>query len=85
MDKNQFQVSQLQDQIMDLKAELVELSAGLSARVEDVQQAAKPSIGVIKDNPGTISTIAVSAGLLGIAIGYIVGSSNSSAASRWHL
>lgn len=85
MDKNEFEVTRLQEQIQDLKAELVEMSANISSGVEDLERAARPSIGVIRDNPGTVSTIAVSAGIIGLAVGYLIGTTASANGSRWHL
>lgn len=83
MDMNEIEVTRLKDQIADLKAELVELSGRVSEGVEDVRLAARPAMGVIRDNPGTISSVAVAAGLIGVALGYVLGSSASG--SRWHL
>ncbi|UVC09870.1 hypothetical protein IHQ71_04450 [Rhizobium sp. TH2] len=85
MDKNEFEVTRLQEQIQDLKAELVEMSANISSGVDKLERAAKPSIGVIRDNPGTVSTIAVSAGIIGLAVGYLIGTTASASGSRWHL
>ncbi|MDB5552986.1 MAG: hypothetical protein JWL86_2970 [Rhizobium sp.] len=85
MDKNEFDVTRLQEQIQDLKAELVEMSANISSGVGDLERAASPSIGVIRDNPATVSTIAVSAGIIGLAVGYLIGTTSSANGSRWHL
>jgi hypothetical protein len=83
VDKNEFEVTQLQEQIADLKAELVELSGKLSDGVDEVEKAVRPSIGVIRDNPGTISSVAVAAGLVGLALGYVIGSTPVDSNSRW--
>lgn len=85
MNKNEFEVTRLQEQIQDLKAELVEMSANISSGVDTLERAAKPSIGVIRDNPGTVSTIAVSAGIIGLAVGYLIGTTATANGSRWHL
>lgn len=85
MDKNEFEVTRLQEQIQDLKAELVEMSASISSGVDKLERAARPPIGVIRDNPGTVSTIAVSAGVIGLAVGYLIGTTANPSSSRWHL
>jgi hypothetical protein len=51
-----------------LKAELVELSGKVRDGIDEVERAARPAIGVIRDNPGTISSVAVTAGLVGFAL-----------------
>ncbi|UVC09820.1 hypothetical protein IHQ71_04185 [Rhizobium sp. TH2] len=84
MNKNEFEVTQLQNQIADLKAELVELSGRVSAGVDEVQKIARPAIGVIRDNPGTVSSVAITAGVVGLALGYVIGTSASANGSRWH-
>ncbi|MBX9458073.1 MAG: hypothetical protein KL863_19745 [Rhizobium sp.] len=79
------EVTFLNEQIADLKAELVELSGKVRSGMDDVERAAQPAIGVIKDNPGTVSSVALAAGLIGIAIGYMIGSTSGSTTSRrWH-
>jgi hypothetical protein len=85
VDKNEFEVTQLQNQIADLKAELVELSGKLSNGADEVEKSLRPSIGVIRDNPGTISSVAVTAGLVGLALGYVIGSTAGGSSSRWPL
>ena len=82
MDQNEIEVARLNEQIADLKAELVELSGKLQSGVDEVQRAARPVIGVIRDNPGTVSSVAVTAGVVGLAVGYMLGSSSSN--SSWH-
>ena len=84
MDKHDFEVSRLNEQIADLKAELVELSGKLRDGVDEVERAARPAIGVIRDNPGTVSSVAVAAGIVGLALGYVLGSSSQqSSGHRW--
>lgn len=84
MDKHDFEVSRLNEQIADLKAELVELSGKLRDGVDEVERAARPAIGVIRDNPGTVSSVAVAAGTVGLALGYVLGSSSQqSSGHRW--
>jgi len=82
MDKHTFEVTRLNEQIADLKAELVELSGKLQSGVDEVEKAARPAIGVIKDNPGTVSSVALTAGLVGLALGYVLGSGGQSE-NRW--
>jgi hypothetical protein len=84
VDKNEFEVTRLQEQIQDLKAELVELSAKIPSGADELERAAKPAIGMIRDNPGTISTIAVSAGIIGLAVGYLIGTTADANGSRRH-
>jgi hypothetical protein len=82
MDKHSFEVTRLNEQIADLKAELVELSGKVQSGVEEVEKAARPAIGVIRDNPGTVSSVALTAGLVGLALGYVLGSGSQSE-NRW--
>ena len=86
MDKTDFEAQRLHEQIADLKAELVELSGKVKAGADDAQRAIRPAIGVIKDNPGTVSSVAISAGLIGVAIGYLLGSTAQTPFThrRWH-
>jgi len=83
MNQNEIEVARLNDQIADLKAELVELSGKLQTEVDEVERAARPVIGVIRDNPGTVSSVALSAGVVGLAVGYMLGSSAGSSAYHW--
>lgn len=83
MDKKDIEVTRLNEQIADLKAELVELSGKLQSGVNEVERAARPAIGVIQDNPGTVSSVAITAGLIGLAVGYVLGFSNSHSNSSW--
>lgn len=85
MNKNEFEVTQLQEQIADLKAELVELSGKVSAGVDEVEKTVRPAIGVIRDNPGTVSSVAITAGVVGLAVGYLIGTTANPSGSRWHL
>lgn len=84
MDKNQIEVTRLNEQIADLKAELVELSGKLSDGIDDTKKAAQTAMGTISENPGTISLVAVTAGLVGLAVGYVLSSRVNSGRS-WHL
>jgi ElaB/YqjD/DUF883 family membrane-anchored ribosome-binding protein len=84
MDRNEIEVTRLNEQIADLKAELVELSGKVRDGIDEVERAARPAIGVIRDNPGTISSVAVTAGLVGLAVGYLLGSSTGTPTSRWN-
>jgi hypothetical protein len=61
----------------------VELSGRLSDGANDAEEAVRPSMGIILDNPGTISSVAVTAGLVGFALGCIIGSTAGSSNSRW--
>jgi ElaB/YqjD/DUF883 family membrane-anchored ribosome-binding protein len=85
MDKTDFEAQRLYEQIADLKAELVELSGKLKAGADDAERAIRPAIGLIRDNPGTVSSVAITAGLIGVAIGYLLGASTQPTAvsSRW--
>ena len=84
MDRNEIEVTRLNEQIADLKAELVELSGKVRDDIDKVERAARPVIGVIRDNPGTISSVAVTAGFVGLAVGYLLGSSAGTPNTRWH-
>jgi hypothetical protein len=78
MDKHEFEVARLNEQIADLKAELVYLSGTVNSGAEEVERATRSTIGIIRDNPGTVSSVAVTAGLAGLAIGYVLGSARRS-------
>lgn len=82
MDKTNPDVQRLMNEIADLKAELVELSGKVKSGAEQARQAVAPALGAIRENPGTVSSIAVTAGLVGIAIGYLIGAS-SQRESSW--
>lgn len=82
MDKTNPDVQRLMDEIADLKAELVELSGKVKSGAEQARRAVAPALGAIRENPGTVSSVAVTAGLVGIAIGYLIGTS-SQPASSW--
>jgi hypothetical protein len=84
MDRNEIEVRRLNEQIADLKAELVELSGKVRAGVDEAERAARPAIGVIRDNPGTVSSVAITAGIVGLAVGYMLGTSAGASSSRWH-
>jgi hypothetical protein len=83
LDKNEFEVTQLKDQITDLKAELVELSGKVRAGADEAGKAVRPAIGIIRDNPGTVSSIAITAGVVGLALGYVLGSTANGSNARW--
>lgn len=83
MDRKDAEVTHLNEQIADLKAELVELSGKLQSGVGEVRRAARPAIGVIRDNPGTVSSVAITAGLVGLAVGYMLGSNSYHSSSSW--
>lgn len=82
MDKTNPDVQRLMDEIADLKAELVELSGKVKSGAEQARQAVAPALGAIRENPGTVSSVAVTAGLVGIAIGCLIGAS-SQRESSW--
>jgi ElaB/YqjD/DUF883 family membrane-anchored ribosome-binding protein len=97
---------ELQNQITDLKAEILELSRTLSTRAGDMAEHAQPTIdGVghrirdaagaarvqgqammdtVKENPGTASSIAVTAGIVGLSLGYFLGAMFQSPHRNWH-
>lgn len=83
MDKHEFEVTRLNEQIADLKAELVDLSGKLQSGVAEVERVTRPAIGVIRDNPGTVSSVALTAGVIGLALGYVLGSSGQQSGHRW--
>lgn len=83
MDRKDAEVTHLNEQIADLKAELVELSGKLQSGVDEVQRATRPAMGVIRDNPGTVSSVAITAGLVGLAVGYVLGSTSHHSSSSW--
>ena len=86
MDKTDFEAQRLYEQIADLKAELVELSGKVKAGADEAERAIRPAIGVIKDNPVTVSSVAIAAGLVGVALGYMLGSTSQEPVipRRWH-
>jgi len=84
MDRNEIEVTRLNEQIADLKAELVELSGKVRAGIDDVERAAQPAIDVVRSNPGTFSSVAVTAGIVGLAVGYMLGTSAGTPTARWH-
>lgn len=84
MQHNEAEVSRLKAEITDLKAELVELSGRVRAGLDDAERAVRPAIGVIKDNPGTVSSVALVAGLVGAAIGFALASTSQPEDGRWH-
>lgn len=83
MQHTEADVSRLNAEIADLKAEIVELSGKVRSGIEDAQRSIRPAIGVIKDNPGTVSSVAFTAGLVGVAIGFALGAMRQPANGRW--
>ena len=89
----------LQDELTDLKADILELSRSMASTASDAMQQSTPAleatrdsvrqfayqagqqgrvaVDVIRDNPGTASSVALSAGLIGLTIGYLLGSYGS--------
>jgi hypothetical protein len=84
VDRNDIEIARLNEQIADLKAEIVELSGSVASGVQAAERAVRPSIAAIKENPGTVTSVAITAGLVGVALGYVLGASDSSSHSRWH-
>lgn len=76
MDRNDIEITRLNEQIADLKAEIVELSGMLPSSAGDVGRASRPMIAAVKENPGTVTSVAITAGLIGFAVGYVMGSSD---------
>jgi hypothetical protein len=79
---------ELQNQIMDLKAEIVELSRIALERAGDAADMARHEgltiLAAVKEDPKTATSIALTAGLLGVAIGWLLGTASGSQQSRWH-
>jgi len=67
-----------------LKAELVELSGKVRTGVDEMEDATRPAMDVVRNNPGTVSSVAVTAGIIGLAVGYILGTSAGTPSARWH-
>jgi hypothetical protein len=84
MNKIDFETQRLHDQIADLKAELVELSGKVRAGADEAERAIRPAIGVIRDNPGTVSSVAITAGLVGVAVGYLLASTSQTGLPGHH-
>ncbi len=85
MDRNDIEIVRLNEQIADLKAEIVELSGKMGSGLDEVERTARPAIATIRENPGTITSVAITAGLIGVALGYVIGASNGvHSHSRWH-
>jgi ElaB/YqjD/DUF883 family membrane-anchored ribosome-binding protein len=94
----------LQNDLMDLKAEILELSRSIGSTASDAMDRSAPAleatrdnvrqlankaseqgraaVEVIRDNPGITSSVALSAGLIGLTIGYLLGSSGSGTSRR---
>ncbi|MDB5523039.1 MAG: hypothetical protein JWM58_802 [Rhizobium sp.] len=52
---------------------------------QTVRDQGQAAVDVIRENPGTTTSVAVTAGLIGLALGYMLGSTSSPERSRWHL
>lgn len=78
---------ELRNQIMDLKAEIVELSRIASERAGDAADVSREEgmnvFTAVKEDPKSAITVALAAGLLGIAIGWLLGTASTSSHSRW--
>jgi ElaB/YqjD/DUF883 family membrane-anchored ribosome-binding protein len=93
------QVSELRAEIADLTAKLSSLRGTATERASAAADAARGNIrsavrtakdqgqsvvDTVKENPGTATSLVVTAGLLGLAIGYLIGSSSSAPPSKWY-
>lgn len=88
MAKNPIPTEQeLQNQIMDLKAEIVELSRIASERAGDAADMARQEgmnvFTAVQEDPKTATAVALTAGLLGVTIGWFLCAASSSSQSRW--
>jgi hypothetical protein len=95
-----------QNQLTDLKTEILELSRTLSSRAKGMAQQFDPAVDevsyrfgdiagaaraqaqtlvdTVTERPGTISSIAATAAVLGLVIGYFAGSTfHAPLTSRW--
>ena len=92
------QISELQGQISELtkviaaKASEARDEAGplIDAAAGGVRSAARTArdrsqqvVETVKENPGTATSVALTAGLLGLAIGYLIASASAPPPSRW--
>lgn len=85
MDRNDIEIVRLNEQIADLKAEIVELSGKMASGIDEAERAVRPAITAIRENPGTVTSVALTAGLIGVALGYVIGASNGAHSHlRWH-
>jgi hypothetical protein len=97
-------INELQNQLTDLKAEILELSGTISQQVAGVTDKAQPAfdevghrvrdaveagltkgkamVDTLKENPGTVSSVALTAGLLGVLAGYVFGLAIHSSSPR---
>jgi hypothetical protein len=84
VDRNDIEIVRLNEEIADLKAEIVELSGKVASDARGGERSVRPSIAAIRENPGTVTSVAVTAGLIGVALGYVIGASDSAHAHlRW--
>ena len=67
----------------ELRREIANLKAAIAERAEDVTQALRAQAGVVRDNPGTISTAMIFGGIIGLLIGLALGQSEPSH-RRWY-
>lgn len=86
MNSRDIEITRLNEQIADLKAELVELSGKVQSGARELERAARPAITAIRQNPGTVSSVAVTAGLIGVAVGCVLasGATDMHSNARWH-
>ena len=86
MNSRDAEIIRMKEQIVDLKAELVELSGKLHSGARELKQAARPTITAFRENPGTVPSFAVTAGLVGVTVGYVLaaGVSGTQTNDRWH-
>jgi ElaB/YqjD/DUF883 family membrane-anchored ribosome-binding protein len=93
------QIADLRGKIADLSKQLSQKANAAAANANVAVDKARGNVGnavqtvrdqgqdvvkTVRENPGTATSVALSAGLVGLAIGYLVGSSSSDSTSRWH-
>lgn len=90
----QEQLTDLKAEIVDLSQSIASIASknasdaldysthGLRDAAHRVEDQGREMVAVVRDNPGTASTIAISAGLLGLAIGYVIGGAQTSTSRR---
>lgn len=94
----QAQVDDLKAEIVELSGALSSRAGRMADRVAPAADAVKDAArqtahsaraqgqavaDVVRENPGTATSIAVTAGFLGLAIGYMIGSATSSRGTGW--
>ena len=93
-------MKELLAQLEDMKAQILGLGRAVSERADTLASSAQPyadeagkqarvrgraMVEAVQENPGTASSIAVTAGLMGLAVGYLLASSKPERpTSRWH-